>query len=171
MRAGVVTRAGLALLLFGSVGCGGCAAKPGGADQEAVDDEVAAIGEVRDDYIAALNAGDLEQAISCWTEDGVLTAALHQPLRGRDAIRTFHEPLLAQFQVEIDLGPEETEVAGEWAFDRGSYTLTVLRKGTAAGSVVGGQRGSYIALFRHQPDGAWALARALVTPEGPRSPS
>jgi uncharacterized protein (TIGR02246 family) len=168
MRAGGTIGAGLALLLLWSLGCAGCAAETGG--EPAPDDPAEAVGEVREDYAAALNAGDLEQLLSCWTEDGVLTPALHAPVRGRGDLRAYYEPLLAGFQAEIDLVPEEIEVTGDWAFDRGAYTLTLLPKGVAAGPVAHGQRGSYVLLFQRQPDGAWSLARALFNAEAPRHP-
>ena len=130
------------------------------------EDATAALADLREDYADAVDAGDLERLLSYWTEDGVLAAAEQRELRGREAIRGFYAALLTDSEVELSFHSEELRASGDWAFDRGVYTLTrsPREEGVRYGAQDGlatGQRGSYLLLLRHQDDGSWKMSYHL----------
>ena len=51
---------------------------------------------------------------------------------------------------------EEIEVAGDWAFSRGTYTFTGTKK---AGGKPIQIIGKFIHILKRQPDGSWKLTR------------
>ncbi len=54
--------------------------------------------------------------------------------------------------------PIEAEVAGDWAFDRFEWSITVTPADGGEGSVDGG---SCLWIDRRQPDGSWKIWRSI----------
>jgi uncharacterized protein (TIGR02246 family) len=119
--------------------------------------DVAAIGQVRSEYEAAVNAGDAARITTLYTADGI-TMPSHRPLvSGRDAILAYEQELMSTFSPTLSLTAAETRVLGDWAYDRGSYRLTLTPK--AAGGTPVTDEGKYLVLLQKQNDGSWKLAR------------
>ena len=53
---------------------------------------------------------------------------------------------------------EEVHVADEWAFERGTYTVTFTPKGTM---LTVQDVGKYLTIYQRQADGAWKMARDI----------
>jgi uncharacterized protein (TIGR02246 family) len=119
--------------------------------------DVAAVGRVRSEYEAAVNAGDAARVAAVYTADGI-TMPNHRPLvSGRDAILAYQQELMSTMTPALTLTAAETQVMGDWAYDRGSYRLTVTPK--AAGGTPVTDEGKYLVLLQKQTDGSWKLAR------------
>jgi len=76
--------------------------------------------------------------------------------------------MLAAFSAGFALSPEEVQPAGaEWAFERGTYTITLTPK-------TGGDPirdvGKYITLYQRQADGSWRMARDIWNSNNPPPP-
>jgi ketosteroid isomerase-like protein len=54
-------------------------------------------------------------------------------------------------------------VAGDWAYDRGNYTLTVTPK---PGKPME-ESGKYLAVCKRQPDGSWKISRLIYNSNNP----
>ena len=52
----------------------------------------------------------------------------------------------------------ETEVSGDWAFSRGSWTSTLTPKGEGAAFLIDGK---FMTILRRQADGSWKLYRDI----------
>jgi ketosteroid isomerase-like protein len=59
--------------------------------------------------------------------------------------------------VAVDVSQREVIIAGDVAIERGSFTWKV----TPAGGSDVEDHGSFLAIWRRQPDGAWKLARNI----------
>ncbi len=59
--------------------------------------------------------------------------------------------------------PLETQVAGDWAYDRGNYTVTVTPK---SGKPMEASA-KYLIIVKRQPDGSWKVYREISNSNNP----
>jgi uncharacterized protein (TIGR02246 family) len=144
--------------------CLAAACRPAADDSaEAAVSDVAAIDKLRDTYMQALNAGDVADAMRVLEVNAVWMPAGEPALIGRDPIRAWTEAALEQFSLEYAFMSNEIRVAGDWAFDRGGYQLTITPKD---GGEPVRDTGKYIDILRRQSDGSWKYARAIWNSDG-----
>jgi uncharacterized protein (TIGR02246 family) len=143
----------------------GCTSGP--ADTSAADTE--AINRLRSDYIAAVNAEDVEKTLALYTEDAVRLEPNMPAVKGREAIRQGLAAMMAAFDVDMSLTSEELVVNGGWAFDRGQYMNHLMPKDPKQQMVM--DQGKYLVILRKQPDGAWRVAREMGNSNIPLPPA
>ena len=99
-------------------------------------------------YVHASNAGDADALADLYTDDAVLLPPDHQPIRGREAIRTY-------WRQGTDEGLAVTtlvmEVDGVVGYLVGQYTLPATDAEPA-------DSGKYVMCLQRQGDGSWKLA-------------
>ena len=124
----------------------------------------AAIDQLRSDYIAAYEAGDLDGILALWAEEAVWIAQDEEPLRGKEAISSaYDDPTFGN--AEFTITPEETRVAANWAAEWGTYSLAWTDADGATQTI----EGRYAALDKQEADGTWKIARlntSFATPAG-----
>ena len=124
--------------------------------------DLAAIGRLHQEYVAAHNASDPDRLMALWTDDAILMPMDEPSIRGRQAIAKHYEEFFDQNPSEIELEPVETRVAGDWAFERIQVTVTLP----------GGPEENrhadvkYVWILERQPDGTWKIARAIYNLDG-----
>jgi uncharacterized protein (TIGR02246 family) len=128
-----------------------------GTDLEAID-------RVRDAHVAALNAGDAEAWVAQFTDDGVQMPPNAPANVGRTMIGSWSQAFLAQFRLQFALAGDEVRVLGEWAFERGGYTISLHPK--AGGSPMQ-DRGKYITVYQRTPGDTWRMARDIWNSSSP----
>jgi uncharacterized protein (TIGR02246 family) len=128
------------------------------AGQAAAD--VAAIQALLVDIERTFEAGDLDAAMAVFADDAVIMGQGAPDVAGAEAIRAMYMGMLEQFAIAADLTSEEIEVAGDLAYERGTYTLKLTQK--SDGRVVADLKNRYIHIFKRQPDGAWKEWRMMV---------
>jgi ketosteroid isomerase-like protein len=135
------------------------AARATGAPSPDTTGEIAA---ARDRFIAALQRGDAPGAAEAYTEDARLLAPSAELVAGRSSIARF-------WQAGIDAGVDsielhaldvEIEPGGETACEIGHYVLR-LTPPSGEGVV---DRGRYLLVYRHDPDGTWRRAAETFNP-------
>lgn len=122
-----------------------------------------AIAALHQDAVPLFNAKDVDALLELWTDDGVYLPPGEPALHGKDAIRGYYE----RFQGTVEsLVSDEIEVAGDWAYERGSVTVLAP---PASGEGAGPTRVSakYLDIWRRQPDGSWKVARAIWNLDAP----
>ena len=127
-------------------------------------DERAALDGLRGEFIAAYNAGDASTLATLFTEDGVVMPPNSSAANGKEAVESFYQVHFEQFTGTLTVSSEEHEVAGDWAFERGSYTVTLTPK--ASGTPTDDE-GKYLLIFRRQPDASWRIARHIWNSNNP----
>ena len=120
--------------------------------------DVEAIKSTLEKFDAALNASDLDGLMSCFTEGSVRMPPNRPALVGKEAIRDMFQSRFERITTEVHNTSEEVIVCGDWAFVRGTYTVTSTPK-------VGGEPirniGKWITIWQRQPDGSWKLHRGI----------
>ena len=76
---------------------------------------------------------------------------------GTQAIQAVLEDFFKQNAARITHTPLETEVAGDWAYERGSITETVTPK---SGKPMEKSL-KYLVILKRQPDGSWKVYRDM----------
>lgn len=137
------------------------ACQPAGEQTEA---DVAAIQALAEEWTAAFNTGDVAGVVAWYTDDAVQMPPNEPANTGPEAIGAWLQAIFAEYsghpgdRIVLGLSSQEIQVAGDWAFDRGTYewTVTPLADGEAIQ-----ESGKYIVIWQRQPDGSWKMAREI----------
>lgn len=159
----------------------------GTAGTAAPEQDTGAVGLVRDQYIAAVNNGDLDRVASFWSEDGVLMPPGQPAAVGKPAVVSWYRDMFNRVDADIDIRSAESRVAGDWAYDRGTFTMTLAPRqpgatgaDTPAGTPPGpaaadvktptpSQTYNYLVVLHRDP-GGWRVARNIWSPEAMPAP-
>ena len=121
-----------------------------------VEADIAAINEIWNQYTVGLNTGDLDLWISLWADNGIQMPPGTPAVIGKEKIRAKYESIFPQFIFKMAITNEEVRVARNWAFSRGTYTLSTTPK---AGGKTTKIAGKYLTILERQADGSWKIAR------------
>lgn len=120
-----------------------------------------AIVELRERFSAAINSSDIEGLVA--TVDSSLVAMPPDggELLGPEGLRSGLGPSFEQFRWKATYPSVELEVAGDWAFERGTYQLALVpREGDGSPVRTEGNR---LWIFRRQADGSWRISRIMFS--------
>lgn len=154
------------MVVFGAL----CAALLGGCNQGTQNaapshaQDEAAITDFNRQYLKAINDGDLAALASLTTEDHIMIAPGRPPLVGKQANIAAMERGFAQFDIDETWTPVETVIAGNWAYQRGTFTVIATPK---AGGPGRNTSGHFLRIYRRQPDGSWRMTRDMFNSEAP----
>jgi len=141
-----------ALLLFG---CAGNEEKKEAAKLPDAKADVDALNKVREDFIAAFNAGDAAKIGELYAEDAVVMPGDGGPtVKGRAAIVERNKRLFDHATAKITITPSHNAVSGDLGYDEGTYTMETTPK--AKGSKPTTEQGRYVVVLHRQADG-WKL--------------
>jgi len=131
-----------------------------------MDHELEALNQRRQEWIAVVNAGAVDQYAALLTPDAVWLPPGHPAINGQATIHRWLHPFFATFRYQYTLAPERIRLAGNWAVEHGSFTSTITPK-------AGGERmqhhGRYIVLWRREPDDTWYIERYIDDTAEPAS--
>ena len=83
---------------------------------------------------------------------------------GTGAIRPWVHGFLTAFRAEFALAVAEVYTAGEWAIERGAYTITLTPR---SGGAPIDDSGKYITIYQARRDGTWLMARDIWNSDRP----
>jgi len=126
--------------------------------------DLSAIDKVRDAHVAALNVSDASAWAAQFADDGVQMPPNAPANVGKAMIASWSHAMLSQFRVQFALSVDEVRVRGEWAFERGGYTISLSP--TAGGSPVR-DSGKYITIYERKPADTWRMARDIWNSSNP----
>jgi uncharacterized protein (TIGR02246 family) len=126
--------------------------------------DLEAINRVRDAHVAALNAGDAGAWVALFTDDGVQMPPNAPANVGRSTIGSWSKGFMDLFRLEFALAVDEVRVLGEWAFERGTYTISLNPK---AGGPPMQDMGKYITVYQRKPGDSWRMARDIWNSSNP----
>ena len=121
----------------------------------------AAVEQAMRGYAATLKDGTPEAVAACYTKDGELLLPGLAELKGPEAIRAFLAPMASAGEVEsVAVTTDFVEVHGDSADLWGTYRQVAGEKGKPKQTYAG----RYAALWHHEADGKWRLARLMMQP-------
>ena len=135
----------------------GCQTAPQPEQKRDAAADIKAINELRSQFATAYNANDAAAAAAYFADDAILMFPNQEAIEGKQAIQAALEDFFKQNAARITHTPLETEVAGDWAYERGNITETVTPK---SGKAI--ERSlKYLVILKRQPDGSWKIHRDM----------
>ncbi len=127
-------------------------------------DDLAAIEQSADAYVAAMRQADWERVARSFSEDAVRIPPNEEPHRGRQAIESWLGGI--EELTNYELVRDRIDGADGIAYIRGSYAIT-LRPVGAPGPI--SDAGDFLEIWRKDTDGAWTIAEAIWNTRRPLS--
>jgi ketosteroid isomerase-like protein len=121
---------------------------------------LAALAKIREAWSQDLHTKQLEPILKFYAPDAVFLQPTGERITGAAALRTLFQNIMAGFDSALNLHSQNLETSGDLAFDSGDFqeSLTVIATGAKITS-----KGSYIIIFKRQPDGSWQIVQQVFT--------
>jgi len=132
--------------------------------QSETKDDMTAIDYVRDTHVAALNSGEAHAWATLFTDDGVQMPPNMPANNGRAAIEGWSAAFLDMFAVKFALSVDEVRILGEWAFERGAYTIDLKPKPEGPPMK---DAGKYVTIYQKKSGAGWLMARDIWNSSNP----
>jgi uncharacterized protein (TIGR02246 family) len=117
-----------------------------------------AIEQIRNRHVAALNAGDAGAWASEFAADAVQMPP-HLPANvGIQAIQGWSRGFLSMFRCQFALEVDEVRAEGDWAIERGRYTIKLTPSG---GGPTMDDVGKYITIYERKDGSAWKITNDI----------
>jgi uncharacterized protein (TIGR02246 family) len=111
-----------------------------------------ALNKVRDDFIAAFNAGDAAKVGDLYVDDAVAMPGDGSPtVQGRAAIIERNKGLFEAFNAKITITPIRNHVSGDLAYDQGTFKMELTPKAKGGKPVT--EEGRYLVVLRREASG------------------
>src|SRR5262245_2208366 len=134
------------------------AKSPGAAD---------AIRQLDAEFMKAANAKNAAAVIKAfYAKDAVLMPPNHPTVEGTSAIQGFLQGLMDAGLTSIKLETTAVGSAGNQAYGRGRYALSI----SPPGGVPVHEEGKYIVVYQRQPNGAWRAVADIFNSDEPAAP-
>jgi uncharacterized protein (TIGR02246 family) len=115
--------------------------------------------------LSALRTDNADSLLALMADDVVLMPPNEGVLKGRAEVRAWYDRFRTQMRTtSLTIGDREVLVADDWATEIATFEWTLAP--TAGGSPVS-DRGSYIQVWRRQPDGRWLFSREVWNSTAP----
>jgi ketosteroid isomerase-like protein len=128
--------------------------------------DLAAISAFNVQYLKAINAGDINALSALTDDDHIAITPGRPPLVGKAANIAANGSLYQRFNIAENWTPVETVIDGNLAYQRGGFTVAATAKAGITARPIGGT-GTFLRIYRRQPDGSWIMTRDMFNTEQP----
>lgn len=121
---------------------------------------VASLTKIREAWVEDLRTKQLEPILKFYAPNAAFLQPDGARLTGSAALRTLFQTIMATFNSDLTLHSQSLETSGDLAYDSGDFqeNLTTIASGAKVTS-----RGSYVIIFKHQPNGSWLIVQQVFT--------
>ncbi len=126
--------------------------------------EIDAVNAVLAAHVAAVNACDIDANLAGFSDDQVYMPPNAPPMHGKPDLEAALKWWIENFEVSIDMVPEETVISGDWAFQWG------FLKGSMRSRDGGDETPmdwKFVYIYKRQSDGNWKIARDIYNSNTP----
>jgi ketosteroid isomerase-like protein len=118
--------------------------------------------------LAALRRDDPDSLMALMAEDVIIMPPNEPVLKGKAAVRTWYEQLVKQMRTSsLTVTNREILIGSDWATEVAGFEWTLV---PVAGGPPVVDRGSYIQVWRREPDGRWLFSREVWNSTAPPPP-
>jgi ketosteroid isomerase-like protein len=147
-------RAAVAFLAFATI----LAAPASRAAPEA--STLVTLAKIREAWVQDLRTKQLEPILKLYARDAVFLQPTGERITGSAALRTLFQTVMATFNSDLALHSQNFETSGDLAYDSGDFQETLTTSATGAKVTA---KGSYIIIFKRQPNGSWQIVQQVWT--------
>ncbi len=151
----------IAVAVCAAAAVAGCGGEPAAPSRAA---DLAAIAEFNRQYVQAINDGDIGALSALTTEGHIMLSPNRPPRVGKAENDAANGRAFELFDFDEEWTPVETEIAGDWAYQRGTYSVAATPK---AGGETRISTGNFLRIYERQPDGAWRMTRDMFNSDQP----
>lgn len=126
--------------------------------------DVAAVNALREREVAAAETGNVAALLELRTHDFVAMPPDQPSVRGKGAIEEFLNGMFGQMELEETVVSQGVVVAGDLAYDRGTFSGTARPKGGGESMAIDGK---YLWILERQADGSWRYAVQMWSNKAP----
>lgn len=134
------------------------------ANAPAPAEDEAAIKSLFDKHSTAFNDGDAAAVAALFTDDAEMIPPDRSPLAGTDMIHWGLNIAFDLFKAKITGSSLEVEIAGDWAFTRRAYTMTLTATTSGEEMEI---TANWLEILKRQPDGSWKISLEMVNSDQP----
>ena len=127
-----------------------------------------AIARLRAEWVTDLHDKRLEEITLLYAPDAVFLSDNVGRVTGRAAIRDLCQKAMGAITSSMTMHSVRTEAAGDLAYDSGDYDETIVHVSDGKKEDL---KGSYLMVFKRQPDGKWLILEQMWTDLTPASHS
>jgi ketosteroid isomerase-like protein len=111
-------------------------------------------------WVEDLRTKQFETILKFYSADAVFLQPTGERLVGSEALRALFKNIMAAFNSDLTLHSRNLETSGDLAYDSGDFeeSLTAIATGAKISS-----KGSYIIIYKRQPDGIWLIVQQVFT--------
>ena len=144
------------LTTVATVACSQKTPSPPTSDQAALR---AGVDSAADRLLAALRNNSTDSLIALLSDDVVIMPPNEPVLKGKPAVRTWFDQFLTQLHTTaLTVSNREVLIGGEWATEIAGFEWTLQ---PVAGGAPVIDRGNYIQVWHHEPNGRWLFSREI----------
>ena len=120
--------------------------------------DLQAIETLRNAFVKAHSDGDADRLADLFTGDAILIPADDATCEGRGEIADYLQSVLDESPSTLEFDVKETQVLGDWAFERIDVTVVLPDPVTREEWEVWAR---YLWVLKRQPGGQWRIARLI----------
>lgn len=106
------------------------------------------------------NGGKLDEFMTVFAEDAVISPQGSPDAVGAAAVRAVYEAALSQANMQVKFDTKEISVFGNLAYEAGTFTVKIADKAT--GQALGEVTSRHIHIFQRGADGHWKTWRMMT---------
>jgi ketosteroid isomerase-like protein len=124
--------------------------------------DLAALAEYNKKYLQSINDGDIATLSRLTSDEHMMIPANTPPVVGKAANDAGNGRAFELNKFDERWNPIDTEIAGDWAWTRGTYTTDVFPKN---GDTPRHVKGTFLRIYKRQPEGGWKMIRDMFSSE------
>jgi ketosteroid isomerase-like protein len=118
------------------------------------------LAKIREAWVQDLRTKQLEPILKLYAPDAAFLRPTGERITGSAALRTLFQTIMATFNSDLTLHSQNFETSGALAYDSGDFQETLTTIATGAKITA---KGSYIIIFKRQPNGSWQIVQHVWT--------
>ena len=118
------------------------------------------LAKIREVWVQDLRTKQLEPILKLYAPDAVFLQPTGERITGSAALRTLFQTIMAAFNSDLTLHSQNLETSSDLAYDSGNFEETLTNIATGAKIT---SKGSYVIIFRRQPDRSWQIVQHVWT--------
>jgi ketosteroid isomerase-like protein len=121
---------------------------------------IVTLAKIREAWVQDLRSKQLEPILKFYAPDAVFLQPTGERITGSAALRTLFQTIMATFNSDLSLHSQNLETSGDLAYDSGDFQETLTTIATGAKITA---KGSYVIIFKREPDRSWQIVQHVWT--------